>query len=708
MDPQYLKRDELEYELSVRGITEFGAETLRSMRRLLKDKQKNEGFGKIACHNSFDPDIGKEIDICNKKVVDLERLLETFQGEAESEEAKYIFSVLQHLYGRLNRLHIDDDIEDAETWRDCKNNLLRQLESLETTMDRKCFSFRSFASSSQGRNNVYLEDNQDQSTVLPVSTSTVVIHQNRTPVSQWGITFDAKKTGLSVSAFLEKIETYRVARNVSEEELKNSIIDLLKGDALIWYTSIRSQVDSWHTFVNWFKEEYLPHDHHEKLWELIRARNQNQNESIGTYFACMTNLFNRLGNLVSEQEKLYILKRNILPYYIHQLGSQGEINSVDELRKLCKKWEINREIASRPRTTLNANISALEPDLAGNPGPFNFINRNRTATPVNSVTSNDKTCWNCNELGHRFQNCRKKRERKFCFRCGKAGVTSRTTTLGVRKPANDSWIAWLNFVGTEYRRQRICSMFTTREGDPRPYLTVKIYGLTFVGLLDSGASRTVIGSSSWAKFQELKLDLKLEKNISAITVANGSSCDVLGVVQLPIKLDNKIRLIKAVVVLGYQQYNSEYDWKIIVPKKLRGAVLLENHNDASAGHLGFFKTMKRIASQYYWPRMNVDIARDICENVKDRLQKSYQQSSARYNLRHRPMSLEPGQIVWKKQYTLSDAANYYSSKLGPKFVKCRKSIKVFFSSHIFSADSLNSSNTPKVLVYVQSGKDKHQ
>ncbi|KAJ8966842.1 hypothetical protein NQ314_003276, partial [Rhamnusium bicolor] len=527
MDPQYLKRDELEYELSVRGITEFGAETLRSMRRLLKDKQKNEGFGKIACHNSFDPEIGKEIDICNKKVVDLERLLETFQGGAESEEAKYIFSVLQHLYGRLNRLHIDDDIEDAETWRDCKNNLLRQLESLETTMDRKCFSFRSFASSSQGRNNVYLEDNQDQSTMLPVSTSTVVIHQNRTPVSQWGITFDAKKTGLSVSAFLEKIETYRVARNVSEEELKNSIIDLLKGDALIWYTSIRSQVDSWHTFVNWFKEEYLPHDHHEKLWEMIRARNQNQNESIGTYFACMTNLFNRLGNPVSEQEKLYILKRNILPYYIHQLGSQGEINSVDELRKLCKKWEINREIASRPRSTLNANISALEPDLAGNPGPFNFINRNRTAVPVNSVTSNDKTCWNCNELGHRFQNCRKKRERKFCFRCGKAGVT-RYTCSSCSKNAPVS----------------------RREGDPRPYLTVEIYGLTFVGLLDSGASRTVIGSSGWAKFQELKLDLKLEKNVSAITVANGSSCDVLGVVQLPIKLDNKIRLIKAVVVLG--------------------------------------------------------------------------------------------------------------------------------------------------------------
>lgn len=129
-------------------------------------------------------------------------------------------------------------------------------------------------------------------------------------------------------------------------------------------------------------------------------------------------------------------------------------------------------------------------------------------------------------------------------------TVSRTATCAFRKPTDDSWTSWLSFVGTEYRRQRICSMFTSREGDPRPYLTVEIYGLTFVGLLDSGASRTVIGSSGWSKLQSLNVELKLEKNVCAVTVANGSSCEVLGVLQLPIKLDNKVRLIKALVVLG--------------------------------------------------------------------------------------------------------------------------------------------------------------
>lgn len=127
---------------------------------------------------------------------------------------------------------------------------------------------------------------------------------------------------------------------------------------------------------------------------------------------------------------------------------------------------------------------------------------------------------------------------------------SRTTTLGLRKPADDSWKAWLDFVAVEYRRQHICSVFASKDGDPRPYLTVEIYGLTFVGLLDSGASRTIIGNSGWSKLQELNLDLKLEKRESAVTVADGSNCDVLGIIQLPIRLNNRVRLIKALVVLG--------------------------------------------------------------------------------------------------------------------------------------------------------------
>lgn len=52
-------------------------------------------------------------------------------------------------------------------------------------------------------------------------------------MSSWsmGVTFSGKQSGLSVKSFLEKIETYRVARNFPENELRNSLIDILQGDA---------------------------------------------------------------------------------------------------------------------------------------------------------------------------------------------------------------------------------------------------------------------------------------------------------------------------------------------------------------------------------------------------------------------------------------------------------------------------------------------
>ena len=44
-------------------------------------------------------------------------------------------------------------------------------------------------------------------------------------------------------------------------------------------------------------------------------------------------------------------------------------------------------------------------------------------------------------------------------------------------------------------------------------------------------------------------------------------------------------------------------WKLIVPKELRDQVLIENHDNKQAGHLGMEKTYARIAENYFWPGM---------------------------------------------------------------------------------------------------------
>ncbi|KAJ8986153.1 hypothetical protein NQ317_005626 [Molorchus minor] len=61
----------------------------------------------------------------------------------------------------------------------------------------------------------------------------------------------------------------------------------------------------------------------------------------------------------------------------------------------------------------------------------------------------------------------------------------------------------------------------------------------------------------------------------------------------------------------------------------------------------------------------------MCSDVKAKLDKAYDASAHRYNLRRRPLTLSVGQVVWKRSKKLSDAAGYFQAKLAPKFEKCR-------------------------------------
>ncbi|GLV37427.1 hypothetical protein CBL_10607 [Carabus blaptoides fortunei] len=59
------------------------------------------------------------------------------------------------------------------------------------------------------------------------------------------------------------------------------------------------------------------------------------------------------------------------------------------------------------------------------------------------------------------------------------------------------------------------------------------------------------------------------------------------------------------------------------------------------------------------------------KDVQLRIQRAYEKSAARYNLGTRPLELQFRQLVWKCNFSLSDAAAYYSVKLGPKYIECR-------------------------------------
>lgn len=85
------------------------------------------------------------------------------------------------------------------------------------------------------------------------------------------------------------------------------------------------------------------------------------------------------------------------------------------------------------------------------------------------------------------------------------------------------------------------------ENDQRPYLRVSIFGREMLGLLDSGATRTIVGRKGWKILQDLKVHLNTEDSPNC-TVANGNLCNSLGSVTVPIQLTDKVRLIDVLVI----------------------------------------------------------------------------------------------------------------------------------------------------------------
>lgn len=60
--------------------------------------------------------------------------------------------------------------------------------------------------------------------------------------------------------------------------------------------------------------------------------------------------------------------------------------------------------------------------------------------------------------------------------------------------------------------------------------------------------------------------------------------------------------------------------------------------------------------------------KDVFKEVKEKMKKAFEKNANRYNFRRRDQKFQEGQRVWRRNFALSDAANYKSAKLFPKFI----------------------------------------
>ncbi|KAL1115120.1 hypothetical protein AAG570_007151 [Ranatra chinensis] len=332
-------------------------------------------------------------------------------------------------------------------------------------------------------------------------------------------------------------------------------------------------------------------------------------------------------------------------------------------------------------------------------------------------------CWNCRKIGHPYRQC-PALNLPFCTRCGNPRAVKglcqkccentqqgngrkRLKISGHVSPPNcrphtsqQEWKNWLQIVKARMTSDRVCGIFSHKgKNDPRPYLKVNILGHTFQGLLDSGATKTIIGQHAWETLNRFGLKA-YDSGHRTISVADGRSCEILGCVDLPIELTP--------IILGLDFWRE----MAIIPDLMRdswefhgeeeqaasvGSIGLDDHlTDEEAQQLDsvvktfFFGQEERLGctslvehkintgdatpiKQRYYPVSPV-VAKRIEEELDKMLAagiKAYCRNRKAYDLRRREETLSVGDTVWKRTYAQSDATRHFSAKLAPRYQQAR-------------------------------------
>lgn len=435
-----LTKDELEYELRVRGISDKGnVDSLRKHFRSILTLEKAGGplQGKV----ELDPAV--EISECGKKLLELRDNIASFAGTTN--QAKKIETKFAHLMSRIGRIpESDEDISEE------RSKLLISLSDLVPEYTNKsklfeskdsptpafpCFSgTQSQTPTSPSNTNQSAQSDSNSTSRIQHSSATVSSHHvvKSIPVYKWDIKFSG--SGMSFNSFLQRVEELRKSRHVTHDELFLSAHDLFEGDALNFYHMISKHANDWDSLISLMREQFVPPHIADQLWKQILGRTQGVDESVGLYVAAMTKLFDRMPTPVSDDIRLKVLRANILPFYQERLALQT-VDSPFELIELCRKLEetkINVEQYVPPR---RGNLS-LEPDL-------DYHSSRRENKPVvREIAANDspdldvgagsnrpsgksssRLCFKCDQPNHIARHCTSNIIR--CFKCKKVGFTKR-------------------------------------------------------------------------------------------------------------------------------------------------------------------------------------------------------------------------------------------------------------------------------------------
>lgn len=288
------------------------------------------------------------------------------------------------------------------------------------------------------------------------------------PINQWKITFSgsSSKDSLPVHDFLTQVEILSHSEGYSDSDLLSQIVHLLTGRARSWYQQAYFTIRTWDAFKTALREKFLPPYYQFVLMAEIEARMQTRDEDVSSYIQDMERKFDRLPEQISESNKVFIVKKNLLPDTAVAIAS-FDVHTIRALEDICRRFESTKKIVSsnknrqshsqptgrfsrfadrrdQSRRVTEVQGQGENTDSSGSTchdsdssEEIYVLRRKRNYTKdkndrrrskfvsdkASKPNINDQMeCHNCKQLGHGHRDCKEPQTRIFCYNCGQDGV----------------------------------------------------------------------------------------------------------------------------------------------------------------------------------------------------------------------------------------------------------------------------------------------
>lgn len=432
LDIDRLVKDELEYELRIRGISEQG--NVDSLRKCLRGALLFEKSG-VVIHSTIKLDPKTELDECDKKLLELKEFINNFTGVPN--QSRKIETKFAHIFNRIDRLSTSDELLSTRrcttltSFMEFVSDYNSKLKLFEPDVKNKDVPLAGTSDSEVLDNRLtgegrYSDDVEVNLGNLNINSVPVAPTSNFSsiPVYKWGLKFSGDQGLLSFNAFLQRVDDCCKSRHVHKQQLFNYASDLFDGDALKWYHFVGKKASSWDELIMLMRDQFAPPA--DKLWRQIEKRTQGD-EPIGIYIATMSSLFDRLTYTVPDFKRMEVLRKNIAPFYQERLyAGIDHIKTPFELVEFCRKIERTKECIDEFVPPTPGNLSC-EPDLDYHPSVKSKHSHSSkpVVREVVAQVGRPKTCFRCGKPNHIARDCRTKFAIR-CYGCNKPNVTKNT------------------------------------------------------------------------------------------------------------------------------------------------------------------------------------------------------------------------------------------------------------------------------------------